>query len=99
MFVLGLLMKALGCDTGGGPGMAWQTCKDHVEMRLKDPASADFPIYPAEGDLEELDDDVFLIRAYVDAANSFGGTVRNSFVCRVKYLGDNEWSLLKLKLK
>jgi len=55
-----------------------------VEAGLKDPSSASFPWAM---DFKKIDEDTFETSSYVDAKNSFGGTVRTRFTARVSKTG------------
>lgn len=81
--------------------MAHIQCKEFVKERLKAPSSADFAFldYTAT----KLTDNQYVIRSYVDAQNSFGAKLRNSYTCSVKWNGssDNDirnWELVSLQI-
>ena len=70
-----------------------------VEQRLKSPSTAKFGPYremvitPTGGDCE------FTVSSYVDAQNSFGAMMRNSFTAVVRYMPDtNKWQLVSLDM-
>jgi hypothetical protein len=61
-------------------------CQGFVRQRLKSPASATFPNPYAQGthEMHRLADGVFQISSYVDAQNSFGALIRNTWNCEVR---------------
>ncbi len=70
--------------------------EEYISNKLTDPASADFETAPAA---YYMGDSTYNIRIYVDAKNVYGGTVRNHFFAKVRWLGGNEiqtWSVVKL---
>jgi len=76
---------------------AYVMCQDFVEKRLRAPSTADFP-WGYSDYVTDLGGGKYRVRAYVDAENAFGGTVRNSFDCTVKYIGNDKWRLETLDL-
>ena len=85
--------------------MAFIQCQLHVQDRLKAPSTADFPASSLT-DIRDTGNNVFEIRSYVDAQNSFGAMIRTNFFCKIQYVGtpqDDEsnpayWTLLQLDL-
>jgi hypothetical protein len=77
-----------GANGGSEPSAyeAKSACKEFVERRLKAPSTADFEM-DASGT-----GDRWTVTGTVDSQNSFGGMVRNSFTCQVRYDGD-QWVL------
>lgn len=53
-------------------------CERAVSAQMKSPSTASFPNTSAV----KVDGDAYNVRGSVDAQNSFGATVRTSFVCR-----------------
>lgn len=68
---------------GGGNVDAWVAATSAVRRDLKSPASADFPAYSRQH-VTDLGGGRYRVRAYVDAANSFGATRRTEFLCTVR---------------
>ena len=58
---------------------AWVACKMAVERRLKAPTTADFETGGHLGVF--VSGESFAVESYVDAENSFGAMLRNSFSC------------------
>lgn len=83
--------------------MAEILCQFYVENMLKSPSTADFP---TSANVQDLGNNTFEIRSYVDAQNSFGATIRTNYYCKIQYVGtaqDDEsqskfWQLLDIKL-
>lgn len=84
-----------GCGGNGGEGGAYRACERAVESTLKAPSTADFS--GALGSDITQDGDSYKVAGYVDAENSFGGTVRSNFTCTVRSTGDN-WELVDLNV-
>jgi hypothetical protein len=113
-FVIVLLCVIFSCIafTGNDSGnkkdyatMAFIQCTVYVENRLKSPSTADFPA-SSISNIQDLGNNVFEIRSYVDAQNSFGAVIRNNFYCKIQYIGDAEgdgydmknWNLVQLDI-
>lgn len=62
---------------------AWVKTQYIVESRLKSPGTAKYPW--GYSDYVTQDGNKYTIKAYVDAQNSFGATVRTYFICHLKY--------------
>lgn len=56
--------------------------KNEVKKSLKSPSSADFP-WNLGSVLSVNQESSYLVKGYVDAENSFGAEIRNSYVCIV----------------
>jgi hypothetical protein len=74
---------------------AFTRCQRYVRDRLKAPATADFPFLDRK--TWKFDDDVYVVKSYVDAQNSFGAMLRTNWHCKVQYVG-GDWKLLELEL-
>lgn len=61
-------------------------CQEWVKDKLKAPATADFGAISRSGTLASG----FTITGTVDAENSFGAKLRNTWVCKIKASGD-QW--------
>jgi hypothetical protein len=76
-------------------------CQHFVKDRLKAPASADFSSLGESA--TAAGGNKYVVRAYVDALNSFGAKLRNDYVCTVEYTGaaDDDggtWRLIELTM-
>lgn len=78
-----------GEDDGGGEFGARAICEQFVEDRLKAPATADFSDTTAFA----TGGTSWTVEGAVDAENSFGAKIRNTYVCKVSYTGDDMWRL------
>ena len=65
--------------------MAAIICAIFVEVSLKSPKSADFPWDKAAGGKWALRDQMYEVRSYVEAQNSFGAELRNLYKCKIQY--------------
>jgi len=84
---LSLIITAFSGGFGGsgsGAGAAKRACHNTVESSLKSPSTARFSSSVSGHNTKE---DNFLVEGTVDAQNSFGATVRNSFQCVVDTSG------------
>lgn len=63
--------------------MAGRVCEKYVRASLKAPSTADF------GDKQtvSLGDDSFQVVGQVDAQNSFGAMIRNTYTCKTRFGG------------
>jgi hypothetical protein len=90
----GALMSSEDSDeTGAQPGQARNACHDFVSDQLKSPGSADF-----EGVLDAKitgSGSTYTVRGWVDSDNSFGASVRTSYVCVVSG-ANSSWRLQSL---
>lgn len=73
-----------------------------VKENLKSPSTADFGgVFSDYQDPDKvvtaLGGDKFRVRAWVDAQNAFGGTIRNHFVCELEYVGNDRWRMTHLE--
>ena len=82
--------------------MAHIQCKDFVKARLKAPSSADFAFMDYQA--TKFPDHKYIIRASVEAQNSFGAKLKNNYVCTVQWNGRDDaaianWTLLSLQIE
>lgn len=89
-----LLLGLPGCaaDDGADAIGAQVACAEFVKDQLKSPATAEF----SETSSSELGQERWRVEGAVDSENSFGAMIRNTYVCEVEYLGDDEWQLVDL---
>lgn len=66
---------------------AYSTCTEHVKLRLKAPASAEFPFKGAVTRAPGTHKPTFYVQAYVDSQNGFGAMLRNQWACQITYNG------------
>ena len=59
-------------------------CKQQVLSRLKAPSSAEF----GDFDFASHQGNSYVLKSYVDAQNSFGAKLRNTFLCTVMVSGE-----------
>ena len=81
--------------------MAAVICKSHVKNSLKAPSTADFPLLDFKA--WKAPGQVYTIKSYVDAQNSYGAMLRSDWHCRIKYKGgdqadDESWELLEIEI-
>jgi hypothetical protein len=87
VFVLGYL--SVSCSEGGGESESSKEIKVctyaqiEIEDSLKSPSTADHPSCRSNT-YTKLSDDKYVVDSYVDAQNSFGGTVRTNYECTVR---------------
>lgn len=78
--------------------MAFVMAKEFVEKVLKAPTTASFPWGTSDSQITNIGDCTYLVRSYVDAENSFGAKIRTKYTVKVKYIGNDKWSALDIKL-
>jgi hypothetical protein len=77
---------------------AWVACQNFVTKNLKAPSSAQFPsTTDPDVSIAHLSNDRWSVLGYVDAQNSFGAQLRQTFTCQVIYSGTTV-TLKKLQL-
>ncbi len=78
-----------------GPINAVNRCQGFVKEHLKAPATAKFQgIFDIDLSRDvSRNGDKFIVSSYVDSQNSFGAMIRTHYVCTVRYLGNDLWSL------
>lgn len=79
-------------------GMAYIMSQDFVKEKLVSPGSADFPFDIDRNFVEARKDSVFTVLAYVDSQNGYGALLRSYFKAKLKYHGNDKWSLLDLNM-
>lgn len=81
--------------------MAVVQCQNYVKDRLRSPSTADFPWL--DHAVVPRGNETYMVKSYVDAQNGFGATVRNNYICEIRYSGgeaadQGNWSLIDLSL-
>lgn len=96
--VILLAAMLIACGSGSKPkngdkyeAIVW--CEDYVKDRLKAPSTADF-----SDETVASQGRTWTVNGSVDAENSFGAKLRNSFACVVKYNGKDNYDLVKLTM-
>ncbi|EPG5527376.1 hypothetical protein [Pseudomonas aeruginosa] len=83
--------------------MAFVMSQGFVRQRMKSPETADFPMITSPGVrveyLPKEEGCKHAVLAYVDAQNSFGGTVRNRYFVIMERVKDNVWRAHDLKIQ
>lgn len=83
---------------------AWIMSQEFVKQNLKSPSTADFG--SVFGDFQSYEDVVtvlhdgrFVVKAWVDAENAFGATLRSRFTCVIEHVGNDRWRLVNLEFE
>ncbi|QIE89447.1 hypothetical protein [Pseudomonas nitroreducens] len=83
--------------------MAFVMSQGFVRQRLKSPGTAEFPMITSPGvRVEYLPQEAgckHAVLAYVDAQNSFGGTVRNRYSVIMERVSSDVWRAHDLKIQ
>ena len=74
---------------------AWVYTQYLVEAHLKSPRSAKFEFGGSER-VQKTGSDIFIVRSYVDAKNSFGTDIRQYFFCKLQRKPDGKFEVLQL---
>jgi len=70
---------------------AFVASQTFITKQLKAPSTAKFARSWSDGvHIEEIGDR-WVVRAYVDAQNSFGAMIRTHYRCEMEYLGEKRW--------
>lgn len=93
-----LAFAAVGCDNSPHPSDqgAAVMCEGFVKKRLKSPGTAKFSGV-TETKIKTLSNKKpwkYQVTAWVDSQNTFGGVVRNDYVCTVSTKDDDTWTLI-----
>jgi hypothetical protein len=92
-----LAENAPGDFVGGNELAAAQMCKNFVSDRLKAPSTAKFkPV--SEQASGYIGKGRYYVMAEVDAQNSFGTPLKQTYFCTVKDDGNQKWTLVDLKI-
>lgn len=83
-------------SSGPTSAEALSVCQRFVTERLKAPRTAQFST-AEEASLEQLAEDRWRARGFVDSENSFGALVRTDFDCIVTRGVDEQWRLIGLR--
>lgn len=68
--------------------ICWALARDEVKAHLKSPSSAKFPFsYKNKDVLITKSGDIYTVKAWVEAENSFGVTLKNNFTVTIKKVG------------
>ena len=72
-------------------GVCWALAKDVVKSNLKSPSSAKFPFsYGSDGVSITKSGDTYTVKAWVEAENSFGATLRSDFTVTMTKSGSGK---------
>jgi hypothetical protein len=89
------------CGTGrqpqkvaDGQRLAWAAAKTFVEERLGGDNDASYGSQRYQNCVEYLGDGRFVVEAFVDHKNRFGGAYRTRFTVILQYEGGNQWTAL-----
>lgn len=93
MLLLTACQSNSGSADSGDAGTAQIMCRNFVKDQLKSPGSADF----SGESPEEAGPQTWSVTGSVDSENSFGAMIRNDYVCRIRYTGNDNWRLLRLR--
>jgi len=75
-------------------GAAHSISKKFVLDRLKAPATAEFAEMGAEGTwVHEDRPGQFTVKSYVDSQNAFGAKLRTWYICKVRSIGGDDFTL------
>lgn len=82
---------------------AWVMTPEFVKQNLQSPSTAKFPFSDYTFSDPKSDNSI-IIKSYVDAQNSFGGTLRETFFINLKFNGGdwsdiNNWSLINIRFE
>lgn len=73
-------------------------CQRFVRNRLKAPSTAKFQ--PSRSAASKKTGEArYTVTSYVDAQNSFGAMMRNTYTCDIEYTGGLNWSLRGLEIE
>lgn len=79
---------------------AFVIAKNIIELGLKSPSTAEFPIMDYRHN--DLGNNIFVIQSYVDSQNGFGAMIRTNYTIKLKYnkgewASPRNWTIIDLK--
>lgn len=78
---------------------AYVMSQQFVERQLRAPATADFPSWPDEYQVQTLGNCKYKVRSYVDAQNGFGALIRSNYSAVLVLHPENDsWSALEVNI-
>lgn len=77
---------------------AWVMAQQFLEERLKNPSSASYGWQTTGETTKHLGSDKYQVNAWVEATNSFGGTLRKNWAATLQHEGGGNWRLLELSM-
>lgn len=78
---------------------AWAMAQSFVEDRLVSPSSADFGWQSYDECVTDLGEGLYVAEGWVDSENRFGAKIRGHFMCRLKYVGNENWRCESLDIR
>ena len=81
-------------------GRAYVEAIEAIRLRLKAPATAEFPGALMDGALDHVrrEGQRYTVDSYVDSENSFGAKIRTRYRAVVEQIGPGQWSVLEADL-
>ena len=100
LYWMGSSSKPKGPNECGTKSMAFVMSQEFVKKKLKAPATAVFPWMSSEGvTIEQRARCEYRVSAYVDAENSFGAKLRNTYSVDLRYQSTDEtWHLTDISM-
>lgn len=93
LVIVAMVVGGGGSDDDSADG-AEVACEDFVKDRLKSPGTAEF----SETFTTSQADGSWEVEGAVDSENAFGGTMRNTYTCTVRYdEAADYWSLVDME--
>lgn len=74
--------------------------QEAAEQNLKAPATAEWPgMFESAEHAAHIGDQVYSVRSWVDAENTFGAKLRMWYNADLKQVGDNQWQLINFSFE
>lgn len=91
--------RADACRSNKNAMTAFVMTQEPVKRSLKAPSSASFPYFSdKQVSVTTKPNCVFQVRGFVDAQNSFGAMLRNSYTAEIRFNEDGTWSLIGVNI-
>ncbi len=97
LLLFGMLKSCVSKFTEVGEFDAYFAATEFVRRDLVSPSSAEFAGYDKDK-VRKIDENRFIVRGYFDASNSFGAKLRKTYMCQIRYLGNDEWRLESMSI-
>lgn len=91
--------RSEACRSNQNAMMAFVMTQEPVKRTLKAPSTATFPYFSdRQVSVTTKPNCVFHVSGFVDAQNSFGAMLRNSYTADIRFNEDGTWSLIGLSI-
>lgn len=80
-------------------GILWECALDAVKQSLKAPSTAKFPFSYYDATFNSLGNDMYEVKSWVDAQNSYGAMLRSNFTVSIKKISEGTFQAQDVKIE